>query len=68
MGEVFTWGCGENGQLGLRSNQNQLTPQYVSLVINDSKMRNEISPPAFDVSCGAKHTAIVTSTNLAYLE
>lgn len=59
-GEVFTWGCGENGQLGLGKSQNQLIPQHVRLENSELKTGNE-SIEVVDVSCGSNHTGLVTS-------
>ena len=60
-GEVFTWGSGESGQLGLGNIQNQLIPQKVRLNVTEPKSPNERLEPALDVSCGINHTGIVMS-------
>jgi len=62
-GEVFAWGNGENGQLGLGNRQNQLTPQQIKLYnnYNETPTKNPPLDSAIDISCGKRHSGIVTS-------
>jgi len=64
-GEVFAWGNGENGQLGLGNRLNQLTPQQIKLYHNNNETPNRNSgqpDSAIDISCGKRHTGIITSS------
>lgn len=48
-GEVFTWGFGNDGQLGHGDKSDQFLPRRVNL---DKKVRQ--------ISCGGSHTAVLT--------
>jgi len=65
-GEVFTWGSGESGQLGLGNIQNQLVPQKVRFSGIEPKSPIDRTEPALDISCGINHTGIVLSIILSY--
>ena len=58
-GELFTWGAGEQGALGLGSIETQWVPTRVNLP-------QDIS--AISVSCGARHTAVIIQTRAAMKE
>ncbi|KAJ3675637.1 hypothetical protein LUZ60_004679 [Juncus effusus] len=55
-GELYTWGSNENGCLGLGDTDMVDTPQHV----NSSLFKFPIS----QVSCGWKHTAVVSGDNV----
>lgn len=57
-GEVFTWGRGSDGQLGLGNTASQISPQLVQLP-SDSYGKTEPFV-AIAVSCGPNFTGIVT--------
>jgi alpha-tubulin suppressor-like RCC1 family protein len=52
MGEVFSWGDGENGQLGHGNKEHQHTPKRV-----DALVRQRV----VDLDCNSEITAVVTS-------
>ena len=52
-GEVFTWGCGDNGQLGHGDGENWNVPTKVESLSKETIVK---------VACGNHHTAAVTST------
>ena len=61
-GELFTWGSGEDGQLGLGNILSQYTPQLVTFTSNDFYGKGEMIYIS-EVSCGDRHTSVITSTN-----
>ena len=52
-GEVFTWGCGENGQLGHGDRRHRNVPTKVESLSRETSVK---------VACGESHTAALTST------
>ena len=54
---VFTWGRGEDGQLGLNDNKKQLRPQLVE-VLRDKGVA--------DIACGSGHTVVRTVAGEVY--
>lgn len=55
-GELFTWGFGSDGQLGLGSTQNHHSPQLVTF----TKGSKNTQPLIIDVDAGAQHTVALT--------
>ncbi len=55
-GVLYTWGCGENGQIGHNSGDNEVFPKVVDALT---------SAVVGQVSCGEHHTAVVTSVPYA---
>jgi hypothetical protein len=51
-GVLYSWGCGENGQLGLGTDDNVVLPSVVTTILGTVVGR---------VSCGEHHTAVITS-------
>lgn len=51
-GAMYTWGCGENGQLGHGGDENECLPRVVEGILG-----NVVG----QVSCGEHHTACLTS-------
>jgi len=60
-GEVFTWGCGANGQLGTGNDLSQYTPQCVNLSASEYYSQNVEHELARDISCGSNYTGLVAS-------
>lgn len=58
-GDLFTWGAGEHGALGLNSTETQWVPARVNLPL-------ELS--ASNVSCGARHSAVIAQTRTGMKE
>lgn len=58
-GDLYTWGAGEQGALGLGSTETQWVPARVNL-------SHELS--ASNVSCGARHTAAIVQTRTGLKE
>eukprot|EP01132_Coremiostelium_polycephalum_P009133 gene9133-11190_t len=56
-GELLTWGCGEDGQLGHGDTQNQIFPKVVQAL-----SRFHIT----QVQCGEKHTICLTKNGKVY--
>lgn len=57
-GELFTWGYGSDGQLGIGSITSHYSPQLVTfLSLHGNKNLNKFSQ---DIDCGARHTAVIT--------
>jgi len=52
-GDLFTWGDGFCGQLGIGDRRPKLTPQQVEI----GGLEDEV---ALSVSCGARHTLVIT--------
>lgn len=50
---MFTWGCGESGQLGHDSDDNVMFPKVIQ-----ANLGNVVGM----VSCGEHHVAVMTST------
>ena len=55
-GQLVTWGCGLDGQLGLGNLQNYSAPQLVSAYSQEN-----INAIAISVDCGANHTAVISN-------
>ena len=60
-GEIFTWGFGGDGQLGLKNELTQYSPQFVHLDRADLYSRPEEGSLAIDISCGSRHTGVISS-------
>ena len=59
-GEIYTWGEGNYGQLGLGENHLQCnTPKKVSKPIETVEMAQ--------IACGSNHTAAITSNPFIFL-
>lgn len=58
-GDVFTWGCGDDGRLGTGNHESVSVPTRVE-TLRDSRIR------ARTVRCGARHTAIISDRDLLY--
>lgn len=58
---MFAWGCGADGQLGLRNDLTQFSPQYVKLDRTDLYTQVEEPSKAIDISCGLNHTTVISS-------
>eukprot|EP00002_Diphylleia_rotans_P026297 TRINITY_DN5231_c0_g1_i5.p1 TRINITY_DN5231_c0_g1~~TRINITY_DN5231_c0_g1_i5.p1 ORF type:complete len:1370 (+),score=193.14 TRINITY_DN5231_c0_g1_i5:77-4186(+) len=56
-GELFAWGCGTYGQLGLGSVKNMKVPTKIK----------EVNFKAASVSCGERHTACITDEGHVYV-
>ncbi|GAM28582.1 hypothetical protein SAMD00019534_117580 [Acytostelium subglobosum LB1] len=56
-GELLTWGCGEDGQLGHGDNLNQTTPRVI---------QSMTSHWVTQVSCGEKHTICLTKNGKVF--
>ena len=52
-GDIFTWGCGDVGQLGHGDGKNRNVPTKVESLSRETIVK---------VACGLFHTAVVTST------
>lgn len=52
-GEVYTWGFGNEGQLGHGDKSDQFLPRKI----------NNIGDKIVQISCGGGHTAMVTASN-----
>lgn len=52
-GALYTWGCGENGQLGHDSDENVLFPRLVESILGCV---------IGQVSCGDHHTALLAAS------
>ncbi|OQR86460.1 E3 ubiquitin-protein ligase HERC2-like [Achlya hypogyna] len=59
QGELYTWGCGVDGRLGLNSSTTKVTPTIVHGI-----KALDIVPKM--VRCGGRHTCIVTSSDELY--
>ena len=55
-GEVFTWGYGADGQLGINNLKSQFTPQLVGFSHLES---NVSSAQIIDISCSGSQTFIL---------
>ena len=67
--EMRTAGCGESGQLGHGSRNNEALPRRVEALPPSrasSRARNHSQCHVIDVSCGAHHSAAVTVAGHAY--
>ncbi len=53
FGAVFSWGCGENGQLGHDSDESVCVPRVISTIVGSV---------VGQISCGEHHTAALTCT------
>ncbi|KAK3097505.1 hypothetical protein FSP39_010255 [Pinctada imbricata] len=53
--EIFAWGNGNSGQLGVDSTGTELEPRRVTLFENQAKGGN---PPVAGVACGGRHTMV----------
>ena len=70
VGELYTWGFNEEGQLGLGHEQNQFEPHAVTVEMPDpdgsgetlsTKERGRRKLRVLGVACGHTHTAIIVS-------
>ncbi|GBG27735.1 Protein kinase, putative [Hondaea fermentalgiana] len=61
-GEVYTWGEGDSGQLGLGDLESQRVPTLVT-----SLGRNGADVKVVQVTCGAAHTVALTETRAVYV-
>ncbi|TMW57994.1 hypothetical protein Poli38472_013468 [Pythium oligandrum] len=60
-GDIFVWGCGDDGRLGVGKNGDcEITPALV-LSLKDLGVR------ARRIRCGARHTAIISDRDLLYM-
>lgn len=58
-GDVYTFGCGADGRLGLGNTENYSTPQKI-------RFKHPLSSKPRIVCCGARHSAIVTLDGRLY--
>mmetsp|Transcript_27678 Transcript_27678/g.44282 ORF Transcript_27678/g.44282 Transcript_27678/m.44282 type:complete len:857 (+) Transcript_27678:523-3093(+) len=56
-GDVFTWGYGENGQLGHGTRHNEIFPRRVCALLSENIVKT---------SCGAAHTLALTAEGQVY--
>ena len=59
LGDVFTWGKGSHGQLGIGTTDSQISPQLLSLPVDSYSQPDLLE--AVDLSCGEDFTGIATS-------
>ncbi|XP_041363097.1 probable E3 ubiquitin-protein ligase HERC4 [Gigantopelta aegis] len=59
MSTIFCWGNGQDGQLGIRVQDDKVVSQPSQLTIGDGK-------EVVDVACGGKHTLITTEGGMLY--
>lgn len=59
-GDVYVWGCGDDGRLGTGDRESVSTPTVLSS-LRDAKVR------ARTVRCGARHTAVISDRDLLYV-
>uniref|UniRef100_K3WYC0 RCC1-like domain-containing protein n=1 Tax=Globisporangium ultimum (strain ATCC 200006 / CBS 805.95 / DAOM BR144) TaxID=431595 RepID=K3WYC0_GLOUD len=59
-GEVYVWGCGDDGRLGIDTRDCEMQPVVVSSL-------RAAGVNARSVCCGARHTAIVSDCDLLYM-
>ena len=62
-GEVFTWGNGSEGQLGIGTLSNHYSPQLVNFLHPQNNKRLDIF--CIDIECGSQHTGVITGTYFA---
>ncbi len=61
-GEIFTWGNGSEGQLGIGTLSNHYSPQLVNFLHPHNNKRLEIF--CIDVECGTQHTGVITGKRI----
>jgi hypothetical protein len=59
-GDVYVWGCGDDGRLGTGDRESVSTPT-VLFTLRDANVR------ARTVRCGARHTAVISDRDLLYV-
>lgn len=59
-GDVYVWGCGDDGRLGLGRDECKLRPTILSK-LKEAKIRGR------SVRCGARHTALISDMDLLYV-
>lgn len=59
-GDVYVWGCGDDGRLGTGDRESVSSPTLLS-TLRDAKVR------ARTVRCGARHTAVISDRDLLYV-
>ena len=57
-GELFTWGHGSDGQLGIGSITSHYSPQLVTFL--DPRVNKNKDIFSIDVDCGARHTGVIS--------
>mmetsp|Transcript_21239 Transcript_21239/g.27128 ORF Transcript_21239/g.27128 Transcript_21239/m.27128 type:complete len:558 (+) Transcript_21239:73-1746(+) len=60
--EVYCWGRGEDGQLGLGDNQDQISPKPLEKLRKSNPAVNDIT----QVVCGSGHTVVLTRSGKLY--
>ncbi|GMI02558.1 hypothetical protein TrVE_jg10599 [Triparma verrucosa] len=67
VGELFSWGFNEEGQLGLGHEENVFEPEIVPIALEmggealSSEEKGDLKVRVLDVACGHTHTACVVS-------
>ena len=57
-GEVFLWGCGQDGQLGLGNINNYYSPQLVTFYSNQNGKALNIN--SVEIECGHNITGVIS--------